>query len=159
VACNLDPRLAADADRIAERMERVPRIGAKGRSLTGKGFLAHRLGAYGELVCCEYYGVKHEPVFGTHDDGIDFWLDGYTVQVKTRSWFGPDVKLFMSEEDKMTADVAMLVTANPDRNYAEIVGWARMSKIAATPLRYWRVASGEASRCRWLDEDELRRVK
>ena len=83
----------------------------------------HYIGSMGEYAVARTLGIKiDKDVHPAGDNGSDLYLNGKSLQVKTRTFGGPDVKLFFNDVSDFTADIVVGVQMlSPVR--VDILGW------------------------------------
>lgn len=160
----LDDSRVAWAEEIAAGRARVPRTGSKGVRTGAEGYRTHLIGSMAEIAASAYYGADYEPVVGGRDDGVDFRLGEWTVNVKATPTFarenGEPIHLFALPGEMRNADVMMLCCVDAEDGLVELCGWSRTSAFGGVEWREnYSARLGRWIRCKALPETALNRPR
>ena len=91
-------------------------------------------GVYAEIAFARYYGCDMDQVFhvGRDADKVDFWVQGYRVDVKSTPIMGAPHLLVLPKSLEFS-DVFFLVSVKPEGRLALLRGWAWRGEVEEYP--------------------------
>lgn len=96
-------------------------------------------GAAGEFAARRFFGLP-EVLHTEFDGGVDFRLDGKSVDVKATKLVDYIHKLHLQwpADKRFVAEIIILTAVNIETKTAEMIGWATAEEMAAAPINYDR---------------------
>lgn len=124
-----------------------------------EGFGTHYQGVVAEIAAGEFYDAPPELIVGRFDDGVDLWMDGKSLGIKSTYCFNhPDheLALLVPENQGIKCDAYLLAAVEVERAYCELIGLATKQQLLEKKPARWGDGTPVS---RWVEEPELRRPR